>query len=119
MSRLNTPPMQVKDGTGLVRAPGVLDILSVAGLRTELTAAAAASDGGCVVLDLGGLEFLDSAGIGVMVGAHRRALERGAVFVVACVPELARRRLGTCGLEKVFTFADSVEDALELCRSAR
>lgn len=36
-----------------------------------------------VLLDFGGVEFIDSAGIGVLVGAYRRASEIGARLALA------------------------------------
>lgn len=56
---------------------GELDLHSAAILRSVLNSAED-SRPDQIVVDLGGLAFIDSAGIGVLVGALRRAEARGA-----------------------------------------
>lgn len=56
------------------------------------------SDAPGVVLDLSGVEFLDSAGIGILVGAYRRALGTGKTFRLTGVGERVQRVLDLSGL---------------------
>ena len=88
-------------GDGVVLVSGELDILTAAMLEQELRAAAAETSGDLVV-DLGGVSFMDSAGMNVLVrlfkvldkddrtlvlrnttGSVRRVLELGGASVFA------------------------------------
>ena len=65
----------------VVRLVGELDLASTPGLegvleRPELTAAP------MLVIDLQGLEFLDSTGLRVLLSTHERSKERGQAFAV-------------------------------------
>jgi len=64
------------------------------------------------VLDLSGLEFLDSMGLGVLVGALKRARSHDGQLVLAAVPERIAQLLQLVGLDEVFTVVGRVEDAL-------
>lgn len=55
-----------------------------------------------VVVDLGALEFIDSAGLGVLVGSLRRARERGGDVVLANLEPPALRVFEVTGLTKLF-----------------
>ncbi|HKY14316.1 MAG TPA: STAS domain-containing protein, partial [Microthrixaceae bacterium] len=68
---------------GVVRlsVTGELDLASVPGFRRELRAAATRLDpavGGGLVVDLTGATMVDSVGLGLLIGAARRAKDAGA-----------------------------------------
>lgn len=72
-----------RPGVDLVTATGVLDISTADQLRQVLF------DGGlctqeAVVVDLQGVTFIDSTGIGTLVAGRRWTVARGARFVVVC-----------------------------------
>jgi anti-sigma B factor antagonist len=58
-------------GVVTVVCSGELEISTTAALRAELQAIAAGGTTRKVVLDLAGVSFLDSCGIGTIVAAHR------------------------------------------------
>ena len=63
-------------------------------------------------VDLGGVEFLDSTGIGVLIGALRRARQAGGeLHLLALSPELDRL-FALLGLGAVFGIAPPVDKAL-------
>jgi len=66
-----------------------------------------------VVVDLTQLNFLDSTGLGALIGAQRRALERGGEHLRLVVTEgPISRLLNITGLMEVFAVYPSVETAL-------
>jgi anti-sigma B factor antagonist len=65
-----------------------------------------------VVVDLTGVEFLDSTALGVMVGAHKRLREGGPGLVVACDQPSILRVLDVTGLSTVFRVCESVDAAV-------
>jgi anti-sigma B factor antagonist len=96
----------------IYRLHGSLDLATSPSVRAALLEAA---DEGKheIIVDLSELEFLDSTGLGALIGAHRRALEHdGRVRLVVCEGMISRL-LTITGLMKVFAVYRSVEAALE------
>ncbi|WP_018684578.1 STAS domain-containing protein [Actinokineospora enzanensis] len=58
-------------------------------------------EGGEVVVDLGGLTFIDSSGLSVFIAAHKRALSLGAKVALDFVPAFLVRILAITGLDEV------------------
>lgn len=66
----------------------------------------------CVVLDLSGVTFCDSAGLNALLAAHRIATSNRASLVLACVPPQLRRVLDLTGADQVLAVHDTVADAV-------
>ncbi|MGH3124102.1 MAG: STAS domain-containing protein, partial [Streptosporangiaceae bacterium] len=69
-------PVELVRGVPVVTAPEEIDITNAAGLRAAVLDAAAHGHGTFVV-DMTGTRFCDSAGLHVLVGAHKRARAEG------------------------------------------
>jgi anti-sigma B factor antagonist len=63
------------------------------------------------VIDLSKLTYMDSMGLGVLVGFRKR-LEGSAQLALACLPETQRKLLEMTGLDACFDSFDSLEAAL-------
>jgi anti-sigma B factor antagonist len=64
-----------------------------------------------VVIDLGRVEFLDSTGLGVLVGALKRLRGVGGELALVCAQERLLKIFRITGLDRVFALFDSVEAA--------
>jgi anti-sigma B factor antagonist len=64
-----------------------------------------------VLLDLMAVDYLDSVGLGIMVGAAQRASERGGDLAVACVRAIVLRVLEISGTKDLLNVVGSVEEA--------
>ncbi|HEX6340048.1 STAS domain-containing protein [Umezawaea sp.] len=64
-----------------------------------------------VVVDLGGVRFLGSAGLEALVVGQQRASELGIAFIVVASSRAALRPIEATGLDSVFTLVSSVEEA--------
>ena len=84
----------------LVALSGRLDVAAAADVRLLLVDALAAGEGE-LVLDLSGLNVLDAPGLGVLVGAHRRALRAGRSLVLRHVTDPVARLLFLSRLDRV------------------
>jgi anti-sigma B factor antagonist len=88
---------------------GEVDLATAPTLRSKLVALAAEYPGSPIAVDLGGVSFIDSSGLGVLIGARRRAVENGGTLVlVGLLPPVARL-LAITGLDSVFDVFDSRE----------
>jgi anti-anti-sigma factor len=81
---------------------GRLDVRSAADARTVLHSAV---DGGAgdLVLDLSELDSWDATGLGVIMGAHRRAGRCGRRLVLRSVPPQMQRLLVATRLHRILT----------------
>ena len=84
----------------LVVLQGRLDVAAAADVRLALADAVEAGSGD-LVLDLSGVDAVDATGLGVLVGAHRRAGRCGRTLVLRDVPPAAARLLRRTRLDRV------------------
>jgi anti-sigma B factor antagonist len=90
---------------------GSLDIATSPALRAALLEAAE-HDGHEIIVDLATLEFLDSTGLGALIGARKRASEHGGSVRLVAQDGQILRLLRITGLLEVFAVYPSVEAAL-------
>jgi anti-sigma B factor antagonist len=65
-----------------------------------------------LLIDLDGVGFMDSTGLGTLVGGLKRIKERGGMLSLVCTNRPVLRILTITGLDSVFEIHNSVEDAL-------
>ncbi|MGZ0148188.1 STAS domain-containing protein [Kribbella sp. WER1] len=94
----------------LVRVVGDLDLDSAPALTAELKARLGPRP---IVLDLSGIEFMDSSGLGVLVGAHKSAAAQGGALLLAAPGPRVHRILKITKLHKVFAVYDTPAAAAE------
>ena len=63
-----------------------------------------------VVIDLSGVDFMDSSGLGALVSGWQLSRDEGA-FRIAGANSIVRRVLSITGMEDVFALYESVADA--------
>ena len=101
-------------GTVAVVMPqGEVDVYTAPRLKEQLVAAL---DEGYtrIVIDLSETSFLDSSGLGVLVGALKRANDAGGALRIVCPGEGIMRIFRITGLTKVFDMDEDLDKALEL-----
>lgn len=89
---------------------GSLDLATAPTVRAALMEAIE-NGGRHLIVDLTQLEFLDSTGLGVLIGAHRRTVERKGSFRLIINDGPISRLLNITGLIAVFAVYGSVDDA--------
>lgn len=89
---------------------GEIDVYTAPRLRERLIEMIGAGEKQ-VVVDLGRVEFLDSTGLGVLVGAHRRLRAGAGSLSLVCPHERLLKIFRITGLDSVFDIHGSVEDA--------
>ena len=65
-----------------------------------------------LIIDLGALDFIDSSGLGAIIGALKTARQAGGELRLVNPQEQARKILELTTLDKVFQIHNSVEEAL-------
>ena len=99
-----------RDGSiATVTLEGEVDVYTAPRLKEELVTLL---DGGCtsIIVDLEKVAFIDSSGLGVLVGALRRAREKDGVVRLVCTRDSVLKIFRITGLDKVFPiFSDAAE----------
>jgi anti-sigma B factor antagonist len=95
----------------VVTVAGEIDIATYGYLRAELLTAVDAGPG-TVVVDMSGVEWIDSTGLGTLVGALKRAREKHGTVMVAGAPGRIAKHFQVTGLSKVFGMHPDVDAAL-------
>jgi anti-sigma B factor antagonist len=99
------------DDATVLEVAGEVDIASCAALREALSQAAARPPHR-VVVDLRPVTFMDSAGIGILVAAHKRLRAHSGRLVLVDVDGPVQRVLHLTGLLRVLTLTDDLDAAL-------
>ncbi len=102
--------IQLENGDGYVicRPVGELDAFTVIQFRLSLAELASNPR---ILIDMSGVPFVDSAGLGALIGGIRRARELGGDVAVACNRPTLTRLLHTTGFDRIVTVTETVESA--------
>lgn len=96
-------------GVSVASVTGEVDVHSAPVLRDWLTEQLSA--GSSVIVDLTGVGFLDSTGLGALVSARKMAVEQGVELPLVCTSERILKLFTITGLDGVFTLCSTVADA--------
>jgi anti-sigma B factor antagonist len=95
-------------GFKVCRPVGELDAFTVSQFRQSLAELASTPR---LIIDMSSVPFVDSAGLGALIGGIRRARELGGDVAVACNRPTLTRLLRTTGFDRIVTVAETVEAA--------
>ncbi len=98
---------------------GDLDLVSVDALRRQLADACLDGDPPEVVVDLTGVTFIDSTGLGVLVDARTRLVGRGSTLTLVVQRESLLRVFRISSLARLFTIHPTLQDAVPHTRPRR
>jgi anti-sigma B factor antagonist len=95
----------------VVQVGGEIDVYTAPKLREQLVDLVNAGQYHLVV-DMENVEFLDSTGLGVLVGGLKRVRAHDGSLRLVCTQERILKIFRITGLTKVFPIHDSVDDAI-------
>ena len=95
-------------GLTVCRPVGELDAFTVSQFRQALSELAGNHR---ILIDMSRVPFVDSAGLGALIGGIRRARELGGDVAVCCNRPTLVRVLRTTGFDRIVTVADTLDDA--------
>jgi anti-anti-sigma factor len=103
------------DGAAIVINPGKTLDNSNAHEMTEILNAAQADGYRYLILDMDGLEFLSSAGVGSILGSLGKTRDSGGDIILCNVPEKILHILKILDLCDYLTIKQTREEARDLC----
>ncbi|MGH9190254.1 MAG: STAS domain-containing protein [Acidimicrobiales bacterium] len=100
-----------RDGYSVLSVRGEVDVYTAPKFRERLIELV--SDGKYrIVVDLQGVDFLDSTGLGVLVGGLKRLRSHDGDLALVCTQGRILKVFEITGLTKVFSIYDSVDAAV-------
>ena len=97
-------------GCVVATVAGEIDISTVGGLRERLFELAEGREP--LIVDLDRVTFIDSTGLGALVGTSRRAAEHGGSLRAVCAQPRTRRLLWLTGVDRRIPLESSLDKAL-------
>jgi anti-sigma B factor antagonist len=107
-----------KDGIEVVTVEGEIDIQTAPRLR-ELLIDLVSQNNNQLVVNMEKVEFLDSTGLGVLVGGLNRVRAHGGSLDLVCTLDRILKIFRITGLTKVFGIYESVDQAIAATKGGR
>ena len=95
----------------VVEVGGEIDVYTAPRLRDKITELVGAGVYD-LVIDMEAVEFLDSTGLGVLVGGLKKVRAHGGSLRLVCTQERLLKIFRITGLAKVFTMHPTLDEAL-------
>ncbi|MCL1877751.1 MAG: anti-sigma factor antagonist [Defluviitaleaceae bacterium] len=106
-------------GRVLVAAPsGELDHYWAERLRAQIDLTFEKASCRHILLDMGGVSFMDSSGIGMIIGRYKKTEMSGGRIVIANMSEPISRLFDVSGLSKIVTRAENAQTAMNMLGGA-
>jgi anti-sigma B factor antagonist len=99
-------------GYKLLRPSGDLDVYTVGSLRDAI-AQIVGQEQPKVVVDLDAVPFMDSSGLGALMGGVRRLREAGGDLAIACTREQHLKLFSITGFGEGVSIAPTVDEAAQ------
>ena len=107
------------DGVVTCTVIGELDVASAPKLRQAIVRIVGESEGPpLVVVDLAGVDFLDSTGLGVLLGGLKRVRARGGALALARAEPQVRKVFDVTRVVEILPLHDELDDAVAAVRGA-
>ncbi|MEA2826586.1 MAG: anti-sigma factor antagonist [Actinomycetota bacterium] len=100
--------LEERDDYTICRPVGELDAYTVGQFREALGELASRPK---LLIDMSDVPFVDSAGLGALIGGIRRAREVGGDVAVCCNRPTLVRLLHTTGFDRIVTVTDTLAEA--------
>ena len=105
VDRRSEPPFEI------IEVGGEIDVYTAPRLR-EVAVEAIDAGHRQLIVDIERVEFLDSTGLGVLVGALKRVRAEGGTLDIVCTHDRLLKIFQITGLDKVFGLHASVAEAV-------
>jgi len=105
--------LDVKESVLCIRLSGELDHHAAEELRSKVTETLAANQIQHIVLNLGELSFMDSSGLGVILGRYKQIKATGGEMVVCSISPSVKRLFDMSGLFKIIRLEEDELKALQ------
>lgn len=92
---------------------GELDHMQAERIRAQVDAAFEKSSCKHIVIDMSNVTFMDSSGIGMIIGRYKNTEKRGGQVILTGMTDAVTKLYEISGLAKIISRLATVEDALQ------
>ena len=110
---LTSVEFQMTDNILIARITGDLDHHSARYVREQIDDAMRAFFAKHLVLDLSGMAFMDSSGIGVVMGRYNKVRDKGGTIYITGCSEYVKRILDMAGIFTITRREETTADAVD------
>lgn len=103
------------NGIAVVNVQGEVDVYTAPKLKEEIHNRLDSGENK-VVVDLTNVAYMDSSGLGVLIGALKRAREEGGDLMVASPNPRISRILDVTGLSRIFNVRATMQEAVDVLK---
>ena len=100
-----------EDGRTIIEVGGEIDVYTAPKLRDKITELVGNGEYN-LVIDMEKVDFLDSTGLGVLVGGLKRVRAHDGSLELVCTQERILKIFRITGLTKVFPIHSSIDEAV-------
>ncbi|MBA5850913.1 anti-sigma F factor antagonist [Clostridium sp. cel8] len=104
---------QIKEDMLIVHMIGELDHHSAEEVRNKIDDAIEKDNLNKLILDFSSVSFMDSSGIGVVIGRYKKLNLRGGKVCIVNVIDSVKRVFELSGMFKIIKLYDSIDQAVE------
>ncbi|MBQ4347087.1 MAG: anti-sigma factor antagonist [Firmicutes bacterium] len=109
----------IKRGLCLITEPnGELDHHAAAILSKKTDSALLRSGAKHIIFDMSHVDFMDSSGIGMLLGRYKKLRETGGLLILCGVSENIMRIIMISGLQKLLPIAKDIPGAIRITKEA-
>lgn len=102
--------MEIMDNNLIVKLNGELDHHTSEEVRKKIDKYFNGSNISNIIMDLNKLTFMDSSGIGLIMGRYRNAVDKRGKLIIACEKDTIKRILDMSGLLKIIELYPSLDE---------
>lgn len=99
--------------TTIVRVSGDLDMVAADDFRNKIDASMEQNCSDNIILNLNGVKFIDSSGLGVILGRYKKVSMRGGKMAIVGAPVQVNRILELSGVLNITSAYETENEALQ------
>ena len=99
--------LETKNGVTVAKIIGDLDHHTAKSIRSDIDREVKEHHSSLLILDFSGVTFMDSSGIGLVMGRYKLMEEQDGKTIVACPPAYIKKVLNLAGINKLTKIVDN------------
>lgn len=95
---------------------GELDHHAAEKIRTDIDEAVHSNDAKYLVFDFSKVRYMDSSGIGIVLGRYRKITAEGGKVMIAACPGTVKNIMNMAGIFSLMKYTENKEEAIRLIK---
>lgn len=105
--------LETKKGVTIAKIIGDLDHHTAKNIRSDIDREVKEHHCSLLILDFSGVTFMDSSGIGLVMGRYKLMEEQDGKIIVACPPAYIKKVMNLAGINKLTKIVDDYSEFIK------